>query len=249
MVKAERGNELLKRHVVIAADVTGADAALELASEIGDRIAMLKVGLQAFVSSGPELCKRLQNKGVPFLLDLKLNDIPNTVGKAAVEVFSLGAEAVTVHALSGPDSLKAAVNASGEMSVKRGGKAGLVLAVTVLTSLSDASLKIMGFSSGCSDTVLRLADMAVSSGVHGIVCSPWEVSELRRRFGDDIRLLVPGIRPVWAGVDDQKRSSTPSDAVRTGATWIVIGRPVTRADDKNAALDKIASELEGEVSQ
>lgn len=237
-----RGEERLRRHLVVAADVGNAAAAESLARRLSGRVAMVKVGLQLFVGDGAAVVPKLTAQHIPFLLDLKLHDIPNTVGAAAEASFRLGARAITVHALGGGEMIAAAAAAADKVAQQQG-RPCQVLAVTILTSHDDASLARLGLGGSCSEAVLRLGALALQAGADGLVASPQEVAALRREFGPAPHLLVPGIRPAGSASHDQKRIATPAAALRDGATWLVVGRPITQAPDPVAALDAIAAEL------
>ena len=198
----------------------------------------IKVGLELFVSRGPGLVERIRDAGFSVFLDLKFHDIPFTVAGAVKSACSLGPELVNVHASGGPDMLRAAAEAAA------GSPGGTkVLAVTVLTSLSDRDLALMGVQGGSAGTVGRLARMAMDSGIHGVVCSPREAALVREAAGDDFIIVTPGIRPAGAPMNDQKRVATPKEAVRMGATALVVGRPITASPDPGKAARAILHEI------
>ncbi|MBT5459941.1 MAG: orotidine-5'-phosphate decarboxylase, partial [Rhodospirillaceae bacterium] len=173
-----------------------------------------------------------------IFLDLKLHDIPNTVAGAVRAVSGLGCFLLTIHASGGGDMIRAAVGARGDSTDLS------IVAVTVLTSLGEADMASIGQSLPIADQVLRLGRLAKESGANGVVCSPHEVAALRGALGPDFTLVVPGVRPSWASADDQKRVMTPAEAVRAGADYLVIGRPITQSDDPAAAARRIADEIE-----
>jgi orotidine-5'-phosphate decarboxylase len=199
----------------------------------------LKLGLEFMTVQGVAGYRAIAELGLPIFLDLKFHDIPNTVAGAVRGAAALpGCAMLTVHAAGGAAMLAAAVAAAREAA-----RPPSVLAVTVLTSFDDADLEACGVGGGIRDQVLRLADLAVTAGVDGLVCSPVEIGALRLRFGRDLRLVVPGIRPAATAPDDQKRTMTPLDALAAGADVLVIGRPITAAPDPKAAARQIAAGL------
>jgi orotidine-5'-phosphate decarboxylase len=199
---------------------------------------MLKVGLQAFVSGGPELVRRVA-KEAPVFLDLKLHDIPAQVGSSVSAVADLDVALLTVHASGGRDMLRAAVDAAGDRVT--------VLAVTVLTSLDEEDLKHAGIAGGAEAQVLRLAELALSADAPGLVCSPLEVAAIRARFGARSAggplLVVPGIRPSGSETSDQRRTLDPRAAIDAGADVIVVGRPITESSDPVAAAEAIVADI------
>jgi orotidine-5'-phosphate decarboxylase len=211
----------------------------ELAEATADHVDVLKVGLTAFASFGPDLVRRLAAIR-PVFLDLKLHDIPAQVGGAVEAIAASGATYATVHAFGGSGMLEAAAAAStGELTL---------LAVTVLTSLDEPDLGALGLSDPADKAVLRLADLALSAGIPGLVCSPREVAALRDRYGSRPKgpfLVVPGIRPVGSDADDQQRTLGPGDAARAGADLLVVGRPITAAPDPREAARRIKDEIDG----
>jgi len=228
----------------VAADTADPETVRRWTAALRGRVGGLKLGLESFVSCGPRIVRETVAGGVPVFLDLKLHDIPNTVAGAAAAAGVLGVRFLTVHALGGIDMMRRAVEASGEAADRSGHAPPVVLAVTVLTSHSDDDLVRAGVSGPCRTAVLRLADLAREAGAGGVVCSPLEVADVRAAFPGAC-LVVPGIRPAGASLDDQARVATPASAVAAGADYLVIGRPITRADDPAAAADAIAAELDG----
>jgi orotidine-5'-phosphate decarboxylase len=198
---------------------------------------MFKVGLELFVAEGPGALRIGQETGLPIFLDLKLHDIPETVDRAVGRVAALGARFVTVHASGGSSMLRRAVRRA------ESEKTGLeVVAVTVLTSFDAGDLERMGVSAALEAHALRLARLAYEEGVRAFVCSPRELRALRRELGHAVTLITPGIRPGDAGGDDQKRVATVTDAIRDGANWLVIGRPIRDASEPRKAAHAIADE-------
>jgi len=218
------------------ADPAQADAWIEA---VQPHVGGVKLGLEFFNANGPAGVRRVVATGVPVFLDLKFHDIPNTVAGAVRAVAGLGAAIINVHASGGPAMLTAAAAAAAEFGAER----PLVIAVTVLTSLDDGDLAKVGQAGPAAAQATRLARLAQDCGLDGVVCSPAEIAPLRAACGEDFRLIVPGIRPGWAATGDQKRIMTPRQARDLGADVLVIGRPITSADDPSAAASRIAAEL------
>lgn len=223
--------------IYCAIDTPDMAAAERLVGALARSVGGIKLGLEFFVANGPAGVAKLAEKGLPVFLDLKLHDIPNTVAGAVRALMPLAPSILTVHAGGGRAMLEAAVEARGAASDMR------IVGVTVLTSLDDGDLGRMGWAEGSEATVARLAEEAKAGGLDGIVCSPREAAAMRAAFGPDFLLVVPGIRPAWAATGDQKRVTTPADAAAAGADVLVIGRPITGADEPAAAAQRIAAEL------
>jgi orotidine-5'-phosphate decarboxylase len=224
---------------IVPLDVpTGVDA-LELVEYLGDTCRFYKVGNELFTAAGPAIVQELRHRGKDVFLDLKFHDIPNTVAGGVRNAAALGARLVTVHATGGLPMLKAAVDAAGP-------RCG-VLVVTVLTSLSAEDVQSAWGRSDALDLsaeVMRLAGLAVQAGAHGIVCSGREAAMVRERFGDQLAVLVPGVRQAGGPVQDQVRVVTPQQAVEAGARYIIAGRMITAAADRRAAMQRLLAELE-----
>ncbi len=229
--------------VIIALDVASLDEARRLVEATGERAVVYKIGSELFTSCGPQAVELLARYQKEVFLDLKFHDIPNTVSRAVSAAAVLGVKMLNVHASGGAEMMRAAVEAA------RGGAIGerpKVLAVTVLTSI-DAS--ILAEDIGCpagrgvEDQVIHLARLAEDSGMDGVVASAKEVALLRPQVGSEFLIVTPGIRPHWAARGDQKRVTTPAEALRAGADYIVIGRPVTASDNPKEALDRILAEI------
>lgn len=222
--------------LIVALDVPDVAQAERLVAEMGDSVSFYKVGMELAYGGGLGLVARLAASGKQVFLDLKLHDIPNTVERAVAQVSRLGATFLTIHAY--PQTMRAAV------AGRRGSKLQL-LGVSVLTSCDDADLKEAGYAHGVSALVSKRAVQAQAAGVDGLVASAAETPALRARLGDDLLLVIPGIRPAGADVGDQKRVATPGQAVKDGADYLVIGRPVTQASDPRAAAEAIVAEIAG----
>jgi len=222
---------------IIALDVPSSDKALALVTELGDACQFYKICNELFTSTGPEVVRRVRERGVDVFLDLKLHDIPNTVAGGVRGAAAMGARLVTVHATGGLAMLRAAVDAAGSQCG--------VLAVTVLTSLTADEVGVAWGrdSVDIGDEVLRLADLAAEAGAHGIVCSGREARAVRERFGAALAVLVPGVRAAGGAVQDQARVVTPGEAADAGATYVVVGRMVTAAPDRPKAMATVRAEL------
>ena len=233
------------RRIITALDVPTMDQALNLAERIGDSGGFVKVGLELYSAAGPEVVHRLKNLGRDVFLDLKYHDIPNTVASAARVAASLGASLCTVHASNGRAALTAAAAALAEGPVDpRTGRRPALLAVTILTSLSEKEMgEVSPSHDSLQDRIQRLARLAWDCGCDGLVCSAADLPGLRAVLGPDPLIVTPGIRPAGAAAGDQHRVATPRQALDAGADFLVIGRPITQAPDPGAALQAIAAEL------
>ncbi|HEY5602043.1 MAG TPA: orotidine-5'-phosphate decarboxylase [Gammaproteobacteria bacterium] len=224
--------------VIVALDFDTADKALALVNQLQPGMCRVKVGKELFTRAGPQLVKQLIAKGFDVFLDLKFHDIPNTVAKACAAAADLGVWMMNVHAQGGPRMMEAAREA-----VAGAGRKPLLIAVTILTSLTDDELQAVGLQGNVEQNVLRLAALAEASGMDGVVCSPMEVLTLRGKVGAGFKLVTPGIRPAGSSKDDQSRVMTPKTALLAGADYIVVGRPVTQAKNPLAALQAILTEI------
>lgn len=224
--------------VIVALDESSADAALALADRLSPSACRVKVGKELFVAAGPALVERLVAGGFGVFLDLKFHDIPNTVAQAVRAAARLGVWMVNVHASGGRAMLAAARDALGDTP----GRPHLI-AVTVLTSLGDADLPEIGWAPDAGARALALARLAHSAGLDGVVCSAREAQAMRAALGREFLLVTPGIRPADAAADDQTRVATPAAAIAAGSSYLVIGRPVTRAPDPAAALAAIVNDI------
>lgn len=226
------------KRIFCALDTVDLERAVTLARALAGAVGGIKVGMEFFTAHGPAGARRLGQTGMPLFLDLKYDDIPNTVAGAVGAACALGPALLTVHAAGGAAMLRAAVQAaeSGAGTAAR----PLIIAVTVLTSLDAEDLAATGIAGGVADQAVRLAELARDCGVDGVVCSPREIARLRERCGPGFKLVVPGIRPAGSARDDQKRTMTPAEAIRLGADYLVIGRPITGAEEPHAAALAIA---------
>lgn len=215
------------------------DGALRLLDLLGEPPTLVKIGLELFTSQGPSVVKAVMDRGSSVFLDLKFYDIPNTVAHAVKSAADLGVAMTTLHASGGPVMMEAAAKAASAS----GSNDLLLLAVTVLTSMDAAQLSSTGISMEPRDQVIRVAGLASSSGIGGIVCSPLEVTAIRENLGNALRIVTPGVRPTWAAAGDQKRVMTPVEAVKAGSDWLVIGRPITAAESPREAYSKVIAEL------
>ena len=226
----------MKERIIVALDTDSPDSALSTVRTLAGEVGIFKVGMELFPRGGPDLVRRIRDAGADVFLDLKFHDIPNTAAGAVRSAAALGVRFTTVHASGGREMLARAAEAAR-------GTGTTVLAVTVLTSLDEADLSEIGFSGSPAAMVLRLAKTASEEGIGGIVCSAKEVSAVRDLVGKSTVLVTPGVRLPEDAAGDQKRVVTPFDAVRAGADFLVVGRPITKAADPVAAAKRFASEM------
>jgi orotidine-5'-phosphate decarboxylase len=227
-----------RNRLIVALDVPSAKAATELVERLENTCLWFKVGLELFVAAGPAVLENLLARGHSIFLDLKFHDIPNTVAGAVRSAARLGVRMLTVHAAGGPEMLKAA----------RAGLDGIaeppqLLAITVLTSMDAAQLNWVGVDHSPAQQAARLAHMGLDAGLRGFVCSPQEVAALRALTGPEGVLVIPGIRPAGTDLGDQKRIATPAAALRQGASFLVVGRPITQASDPATAAETVLLEM------
>jgi len=220
--------------LIVALDVPEAAEALALAKTLAGSVGLFKIGMELFYAAGPRVVEQVVELGQKVFLDLKLHDIPNTVSAAVRSVRNLGVSMLTLHVSGGPEMLKAARAAAGDVTL---------LGVTVLTSLSAEDLKLLGITDGPREQVVRLAGLAAAAGLDGVICSPLEAAAVKKA-GGRLLAVTPGIRPAGDNPGDQKRVLTPREAILQGADYLVVGRPITRAADPVAAAKKIAREME-----
>lgn len=231
--------------LIVALDAPTAEAGARLAEKLAGHVGAFKVGLENFSAEGPVLVRFLNSLGSRVFLDLKLHDIPNTVRAAAREASRLGVTMLNVHASGGQRMMEAARDGAADGARgRKGAERPLVLAVTVLTSLGAEDLAEVGIEGSPEDAVVRLARLAHAAGLDGVVASPMEIAALRRALGSAFVIVTPGIRPASAEANDQVRVTTPASAIQAGASYIVVGRPITGAPDPAAAADTIVDEME-----
>ncbi len=221
--------------IIVALDRSSRDEILSLADRLTGIVGMMKVGLQAFTANGPSIVAELQERQIDVFLDLKFHDIPNTVLHAVQEAVKLSVSLLTVHTSGGSAMLRAAVEGARGSSTR-------ILGVTVLTSHDEESLAETGMSGTLHETVLRLATLGVRSGIDGVVASPHEIRTIREHLGNDVLIVTPGIRAAGDATGDQKRTMSASEALRAGADYLVIGRPITQAPDPAEAARRILDE-------
>lgn len=230
---------LNRDRLIVALDVSSAAEARQIVQSIGEAANTYKIGKQLFTAEGPQIVRDLVASGRKVFLDLKFHDIPNTVAAAVREAAKLNVSMLTVHASGGSKMLKAAAEAAAQSPAKP-----MVLAVTVLTSLSDADLSEIGFGGNVITQVITLGSLALNAGCGGLVASAKEAGELRRELGPDFAIVTPGVRPAGTSVDDQARVLTPKEAIAAGATYLVVGRPILEAANPSIAAEQIRQEID-----
>jgi orotidine-5'-phosphate decarboxylase len=226
----------MKEKICLVLDVSSRKEAMDLVRALRDATGMFKVGMQLFTAEGPALVREIVEAGGKVFLDLKFHDIPNTVKNAAGEAAKLGVSMMTIHTAGGTAMMQAVAS---ELRDRFGEAKPLVVGVTVLTSLDEASLQQIGIGSGMDAQVLRMARLAESSGLDGVVCSPREIAMIRSAVDPRFRIVTPGIRMPDQSSDDQQRTATPREAITAGADFIVVGRAVTNAPNPRSALESL----------
>lgn len=229
--------------IFVAIDTTDIAIAAAQAAATRDSVGGIKLGLEFFAANGPDGVRQVADGSAALFLDLKLHDIPNTVAGAVRAAATLRPTLLTVHASGGAAMLRAAADAAGETAAKTGIARPRLVGVTVLTSLAETDMGAVGQQGPIAGQARRLAALARSCGLDGVVCSPHEIDALRAECGAGFLLVVPGIRPAWAAAGDQKRVMTPAEAARRGADYLVIGRPITGAAEPAVAARRIAAEV------
>ncbi|MBF0343818.1 MAG: orotidine-5'-phosphate decarboxylase [Nitrospirae bacterium] len=239
-------DEKIKQRLCLALDVNTLSEAVRFVETLKDYVGLFKIGFQLFTNEGPKAVEAIKRLGGRVFLDLKFHDIPNTVAAAARMVTALGVDMFNIHASGGSEMMRAAVVAAQEETIRLGIVNPKVLAVTVLTSINDEILsKELIVSNPVRDQVVHLAMLSKEAGVSGVVASPKEIRLIRESCGAGFVILTPGIRPLWsANLDDQKRITTPQDAIALGADYIVIGRPILRSDNPVETSKQILSEID-----
>ena len=226
--------------IIVALDVNSRQEAVEKVKAIGDSIGFYKIGLELFTAEGPDVVKAVKDLGKRIFLDLKFHDIPRTVERAVKSGAKLGVDLMTIHSVGGKAMIRAAADAAAEF----GANGPKILAVTVLTSLDQTDLADVGIAGRTpADQVVAMAKFATENGAHGLVCSPKEVGTLSKMLKEGTLFITPGVRPAGSAVGDQKRVATPAEAVRDGATHLVVGRPILAAPDPVAAAKAIRAEM------
>jgi orotidine-5'-phosphate decarboxylase len=225
-----------KEKIIVPLDVSSEAEARRLLEILAGHVGLFKIGNQLFTRVGPSIVREIKEAGAKVFLDLKFHDIPSTVQHAVESACALGVDMLTIHLAGGKAMCKAAVAVRGTSST-------LILGVTVLTSLDDQALAEAGFRVPVREEVFLLATLAQQTGITGLVASPQELGVLREQFGSLFTTVIPGIRPSWAAAGDQKRTMTPKEAIKGGADYLVIGRPITAAADPLGAVERILKEL------
>lgn len=244
-------NERARQKVILALDFPTLDSAFQSAQSLSKVVGILKINIHLFTAEGPSAVAKLNRLGPGIFLDLKFHDIPNTVKGAVASAVTLpGVQLLDLHALGGLEMMRAAAKARDEAKAA-GSRVPKLLAITILTSMDNAALKSVGITGPASKRVVQLARLARKAGMDGVVASPQEIRSIRRACGKDFLIVVPGIRPATVGgpaerkakKDDQARVATPAEAIRAGADYLVIGRPITGASDPEAAARAILEEI------
>lgn len=231
--------------LIVALDFSNLEEAKKIVVELGDSVSYYKVGMELYYTAGAPIITFLKNQGKHVFLDLKLQDIPNTVAKSLSVLTDLGADMMNVHAVGGGKMMEAAVRAVKETAAKAGKAAPKLIAVTVLTSMDAAQWSELNYAKPINEQVVELAKLAKKSGMDGVVASPQEASMIRKACGDGFLIVTPGVRPAGSAINDQSRIATPLWAINNGASHIVVGRPITQAEDKIAAAKNIVAEIRG----
>ncbi len=240
-------NEEARKRLIFALDVDSFEKARDWVEQLHEQVGLFKVGKQLFTRCGPRVVEMIRERGADVFLDLKYHDIPNTVAKAGVEACRLGVGMFNVHALGGLEMMRRTVEEVDAWCAQNLQERPIMLAVTILTSSTEETLRGVGIERPVIEMVPRLARLAKDAGFDGVVASPQEVSLIREACGDDFFIVTPGVRPAFAALDDQKRVTTPAEAIRAGASHLVIGRPISAAPKPAEAaaliLDEIADAL------
>ena len=230
--------------LIVALDVSSLEEMKSIVTSLGDSVSYYKVGMELFYAAGGQTVAYLRDHNKSVFLDLKLHDIPNTVAHGIKSLTRLGAKLITIHSQGGKVMMEAAMNAAKEQAAELGIERPKLLAITALTSFDDENWSAIGGSLPISDHVVKLAKLAKEAGVDGVVASPLEAKLIREACGEDFLIVTPGIRPSFAATNDQKRIATPSSALQDGASRIVVGRPITQAENPQEAVRLIVEEME-----
>jgi orotidine-5'-phosphate decarboxylase len=236
-------NEQQARDAIIVAMDCDRETALDLADKLSGKAVWVKVGMTLFYRYGPAIVDDMRARGLRVFLDLKLHDIPFQIRGAAFSASLTGADILSIHGLGGAQMIAEGRAGAEEAAAERGGERTKLVAISVLTSMDAEALASIGVESPIAEEVARLASLAVGAGSDGIVCSPQEAAEMRALLGPDALIVCPGVRPAGSAVGDQKRVATPAATIAAGASKLVVGRPITHADDPAAAFEAIVAEL------
>src|SRR4051794_9365660 len=232
-----------KNPIIVALDVPSLEQAVKLAEELAPAVGAFKIGSELFTSAGPEIVRRIRGTGAAVFLDLKFHDIPNTVAKSVASAVRLDVQMLTIHASGGTEMIRAAETSAQETAKALSQEAPLVLGVTVLTSMDSRQMNELGLGEDVAKQVQKLAILAQNGGLRGLVCSPLELPILRQILPASMRLVTPGIRAQSDAAGDQKRTLSASEAIKAGADWLVIGRPILAAKNPRAAAEAILASL------
>lgn len=234
----------MKKNIIVALDFPSAAQAKACVADLGDSIEWYKVGMELFYAAGPEMLQYLKAAQKKVFLDLKLQDIPNTVAHACAVLTELGADIMNVHAVGGRKMMAEAVQAVHAKAEELNIPAPKLIAVTILTSMDNEQFGELNYKNTIAEQVVSLAKLAKEAGMDGVVASPMEAAAIRKACGKDFLIVTPGVRPAGAAMNDQSRVATPAGAIQNGATHLVIGRPITQAENRKGAVSAILSELE-----
>ncbi len=234
----------LKDKLIVALDYKTEQDAMALVNRLDDAVTYYKVGLELFLNSRGSVVDLLKAKDKKVFLDLKFHDIPNTTAQAVAWAASLGVDMFNVHASGGEEMMRASVASAQEVCAKLNVPQPCLIGVTILTSFDEAGIAKVGYKDNIAATALNLAKLCKTAGMSGVVCSPHEAALIKDACGKEFVTVCPGIRPAWAAVGDQKRITTPADAIRIGVDHMVVGRPITKADDPYEAAWKVIKEIE-----
>ncbi|MBS1957464.1 MAG: orotidine-5'-phosphate decarboxylase [Cyanobacteria bacterium SZAS-4] len=238
--KAQTAREKL----ILALDVPSMDEAIAIVKELKDEVGLFKIGLELYAHSGTRLFEAMRAEGVPFFFDCKFHDIPNTVARASQGLVGQGIAMFNVHATGGFEMMQATAKATHKAAREANVAAPKIISVTMLTSISDKEASEIGFGASVSQLVPQLALLTKKAGLDGVVASAQEVQAIRQACGPDFFIVTPGIRPAWSASDDQKRIVTPGQAIKDGADYLVVGRPITQASSRRDAARRVVEEME-----
>ena len=229
--------------LIVALDYATEQDAMALVNQLGDAVSYYKVGLELFLNTRGSVVDLIKAQNKKVFLDLKFHDIPNTVAQAVAWAASLGVDMFTLHSSGGEEMMRKSVETVNEVCERLNIKRPNMVGVTILTSFDEEGIAKVGYKNNIADTVLNLAGLCKTSGMSGIVCSPHEAAKIKETYGSDFITVCPGIRPAWASAGDQKRITTPADAIRIGVDHMVVGRPITKAENRHEAALKIIEEI------